>query len=88
MTYRKATIIIDIPQVKKEQSSINMIFDVKGMLEVLEGQIATFMSTDKKLRKPEGEKTRFEEAIFMLHELRKFYLADAAEVKTLPEEIK
>lgn len=87
MDYRKATIIIDIPVVKKEEGSIPMQMHVKGMIAIIESQIANLMSTSHKLVHVSKGSTRHKEAMFMLGELRKFYLADAAGVESLPEVI-
>ena len=96
---RKATITLEVPTFKKEQSKNKdgkiistttlQCYDVKGMVNIIERQLANYISTSRQIPKPEDkDKTRWDEAIFMLHELRKFYLLDSAGVKTTPEEIK
>lgn len=85
MDYRKATITIDVPVVKKEEGKIPMQFDVEGMIAILESQIANLMSTSHKLTYVSKGNTRHKEAMFILGELRKFYLAEAAGVSRLPE---
>ena len=39
---RKAIIKIDIPTVKEEKGKIPMVYNVKGMIKIIEGQIATY----------------------------------------------
>lgn len=95
--YHKATITLNIPIVQKEKkqvdktnennlkivSTIPMTYDVKGMIRIIEAQLSTFISTDKKISKPQ-KGTRYEEALFMLRELKKFYLLDEANIKIFP----
>jgi len=90
---RKATITLEVPTFKKEQSNGTtttlMTYDVKGMINIIERQLAHYISTSRQISKPdEHGKTRWDEAFFMLRELKKFYLLDEAKVKTVPEEIK
>ena len=66
-----------------------MTYDVKGMINILERQLANYISTSRQIPKPdEVGKTRWDESLFMLRELKKFYLLNEADVKTVPEEIK
>ena len=91
---RKATITLEVPTFKKEKSNdgtttMLMTYDVKGMINIIERQLAHYISTSRQISKPnEPNKTRWDEAFFMLRELKKFYLLDEANVKTVPEEIK
>jgi len=92
---RQATIVLEVPTFKKEISqdgkttTMMMSYDVKGMINILERQLANYISTQRQIPKPnEPGKTRWDEAFFMLRELKKFYLLDEANVKTVPEEVK
>lgn len=85
MNHRKTTVTIDVPVIKKEEGKISMQFDVKGMIAMYESQIANLMSTSHKLKHVSKETTRYEQAIYILGELKRFYLAEAAGISRLPE---
>lgn len=94
MKTRKATITLEIPVVSKEEkgtredgtnfTTFPVTYDVKGFINIIERQLANYISTSRQIPRPE-KGTRWDEAMFMLRELKKFYLADEAKVKTLPE---
>lgn len=84
MDYKKATIILDVPIIKKEKGRIPLQFDVKGSINLIEDFICSHLAQGRKIEVAKKGKTRYEEALWMLHELKKYYLADCAEVKKLP----
>ena len=91
---RQATITLEVPTFKKEKSkdgktvTMSMSYDVKGMINIIERQLANYISTSRQIPKPQDGSTRWDEAFFMLRELKKFYLLDEAKVRTVPEEVK
>lgn len=87
MQTRIATIKIEVPYFKKEQGSLFATFHVKGMIRTIEDMLINYITSEHKIRKPE-KGTRYDEAKFLLGELKKFYFAEAANVETLPEEVK
>ena len=90
---RIATIELEVPTYKDSEKSINgkrritIPFDVKVWTKRLEDYIKQYMTSSKKIDK-QDKTTRWEEAQFILDELKKFYLLDTAGVKTSPEEEK
>lgn len=89
---RIATIELEVPTYKDKESKngkrkITIPFDVKIWTKRLEDHIKTYMTSSKKIDK-QDDTTRWEEAQFILDELKKFYLLDSAGVKTAPEKRK
>jgi len=83
--YKTFNVEIKIPIIKKQEGIIPNTFDVLGMYKYLEDFLAGYISSKNQINKPDN-KSRFNEAKFLLKEFIKFALMKEAGVKTTPIE--